>query len=67
MSTPDQTKLMTLRDRRHDLLAQAAGVEIELALLQGDRPAACEAQVRMFAEIAARRVLRGVGLNGGAA
>ena len=65
MSTPDQTKLQTLRDRRHDLLAQAAGVEIEIAMELGDRPAACEAQVRMFAEIAARRTLRGLGLNGG--
>ena len=65
MNAPDQTKLQALRDRRHELLAQAAGVEIELAMLQGDRTAACEAQVRMFAEVAARRALRGVGLNGG--
>lgn len=65
MTAPDETKLQTLRDRRHELLAQAAGIEIELAMLQGDRPAACEAQVRMFAEIAARRALRGQGLNGG--
>lgn len=65
MSTPDDNKLLTLRDRRHDLLAQAAGVEIEIAMEQGDRPAACEAMVRMHSEIAARRALRGVGLNGG--
>lgn len=65
MSTPDQTKLLALRDRHHDLLAQAAGVEIEIAMEQGDRPAACEALVRMHAAIAARRALRGVGLNGG--
>ena len=65
MSTPDQTKLLALRDRHHDLLAQAAGVEIESAMEQGGRPAACEALVRMHAAIAARRALRGVGLNGG--
>lgn len=53
--------LQALRDRRHELLAQVAGVEIELAMLQGDRPAACAAQARMFAAIAARRALRGLG------
>ena len=67
MNTPDQTKLLALRDRRHELLAQVAGVEIELAMLQGDRSAACEAQVRMYSEVAARRALRGLGPIGGPA
>lgn len=67
MNTPDQTKLLALRDRRHELLAQVAGVEIELAMLEGDRPSACAAQVRMFAEVAARRALRGLGPIGGGA
>jgi hypothetical protein len=65
MSTPDDNKLQTLRDRRHDLLAQAAGVGIEIAMELGDRPAACEALVRMHAAIAARRALRGLDLGGG--
>ncbi|RUP35571.1 MAG: neutral zinc metalloprotease [Curvibacter sp.] len=64
MNAQDQTKLLALRDRRHELLAQVAGIEIELAMLQGDRPAACEAQTKMFAEVAARRALRGLDLIG---
>ena len=67
MNTPDQIKLLALRDRRHELLAQVAGIEIELAMLQGDRPGACEAQVKMFADVAARRALRGLGPIGGPA
>ena len=66
-NAPAQIKLLTLQDRRHELLAQVAGVEIELAMLQGDRPAACEAQIKMFAEVAARRALRGLGPIGGPA
>lgn len=65
MTDCNQSKLTELRDRRHDLLAQAAGVEIEIAMELGNRPAACEAQVRMFAEIAARRALHGLALEGG--
>ncbi|RUP23442.1 MAG: neutral zinc metalloprotease [Curvibacter sp.] len=65
MSAPNENKLASLRDRRHALLAQVAGLEIEIAMELNDRPAACEAQVRMFAEVAARRALRGLDLNGG--
>lgn len=65
MSDLNQSKLTALRDRHHELLAQAAGVAIEIAMVQGDRPAACEAQLRMFSEIAARRALQGLAPEGG--
>ena len=65
MTNTDQLKLTVLRDRLHEVRALAAGIEIEIAMAQGDRAAACEAQVRMFAEVAARRALRGLGPIGG--
>lgn len=50
--------LAQLIDKRRDLAAQVAGVDLEIALAVGDRDAALRAQREMFAQTEARKAAR---------
>ena len=52
------TELAQLIDKRRELAAQVAGVDIELAMAVGDRDAAYRAQREMFAQTEARKAAR---------
>lgn len=53
MTKQDQT-IARLIDKRRDLAAQLAGVDMELAIEVGDRDAACRAMREMSAQVVAR-------------
>ena len=55
------TDLALLIDRRRQIAAQLAGLDIEIAIAVGDRDAAQRARHEMEAQVGARRAARAVG------
>ena len=53
-TTEQDKKVSRLIDKRRDLAAQLAGVDMELAIEVGDRDAACRAMREMNAQVVAR-------------
>lgn len=55
------TELALLIDRRRQIAAQLADLDIEIAIAVGDRDAAQRARHEMEAQVVARRAARAVG------
>jgi len=58
MSSLSTTALLSRKDKRHALLAEVAGLDVEDAMGAGDRTSATDAMKRMYREIQARLALR---------
>lgn len=58
------TPIQSLIDQHRNLMAQAAGVQIEICMALGDRAGAEQARSEMYAHVEARRAARQVGLVG---
>ncbi len=58
------TPIQTLIDQHRNLLAQAAGVQVQICMALGDRTGAEKAKADMYAYIEARRAARAAGLIG---
>ncbi len=56
--------IQTLIDQHRNLLAQAAGVQVQICMALGDRTGAEKAKSEMYAHIEARRAARAAGLVG---
>ncbi len=54
----NDTELAQLIDKRRDLAAQLAGVELQIAMAVGDRDAAQRALKEMTAQVEARKAAR---------
>lgn len=57
-------EIQSLIDQQRNLLAQAAGLQIQICMAVGDREGARRAQVDMYAYVSARRAARDAGLVG---
>ena len=58
------TPIQSLIDEHRNLLARAAGLQIQICMAVGDRDGAARAQAEMYAYVAARRAARDAGLVG---
>lgn len=58
------TPIQSLIDQHRNLMAQAAGVQIQICMALGDRTGAEKAKSEMYAHIEARRAARAAGLVG---
>lgn len=58
------TPIQSLIDQHRNLMAQAAGVQVQICMALGDRTGAEKAKAEMYAHIEARRAARAAGLVG---
>ena len=58
------TPIQSLIDQHRNLMAQAAGVQIQICVALGDRTGAEKSKLEMYAHIEARRAARAAGLVG---